>query len=89
MFLNIFNAVNVLFFYYLRNLVVAKSTAVGGLHNSNSIGDMLIALKDDSSKTKGSKLNHMFGCGIDVMDFKESLENLLVLSDNYLTNDCL
>ncbi|KAL5244425.1 hypothetical protein ACI65C_011835 [Semiaphis heraclei] len=68
--------------------VVAKSTAISGLHNSNSIKDMLIALKNDSSKVKGSKLSHMFNCEIDVMDYKETLENLFVLSDNYLINDC-
>jgi len=50
---------------------------------------MLLALKMDSSKVKGSKLSHMFNCGIDMMDYKETIENLLVLSDNYLTNDCL
>lgn len=69
--------------------VVAKSATISGLHNSNSIRDMLIALKNDSSKVKGSKLSHMFNYGIDVMDYKETLENLLVLSDNYLINDCL
>lgn len=74
---------------FIFDLVVAKSTAIGGLHNSNSMRDMLIALKIDSSKVKGSKLSHMFNYGIDVMDYKETLENLLVLSDNYLINDCL
>lgn len=69
--------------------MVAKSTAISGLHNSNSIRDMLIGLKSDSSKVKGSKLSHMFNHEIDVMDYKETLENLLVLSDNYLINDCL
>lgn len=74
---------------FIFKLAVAKSTALSGLHNTNSMGNMLIALKIDSSKVKGSKLSHMFNYGIDVMDFKESLENLLVMSDNYLTNDCL
>ncbi|XP_026818236.1 protein misato [Rhopalosiphum maidis] len=69
--------------------VVAKSTAISGLHNSNSMRDMFIALKNDSSKVKGSKLSHMFNYGIDIMDYKETIENLLVLSDNYLINDCL
>lgn len=69
--------------------MVAKCTAISGLHNSNSVRDMLIALQADSSKVKGSKLNHMFNSEIDVMDYKETLESLLVLSDNYLINDCL
>lgn len=69
--------------------MVAKSTAISGLHNSNSMRDMFIALNDDSSKVKSSKLSHMFNYGIDVMDYKETIENLLVLSDNYLINDCL
>lgn len=51
--------------------------------------DMLVLLKTDSSKVKGSKLSHMFNYGIDVVDYKETLENLLVLSDNYLISDCL
>lgn len=68
--------------------MVAKSTAISGLHNSNSIRGMLLALKTDSSNVKGSKLSHMFNYGIDVVDYKETLENLLVLSDNYLINDC-
>lgn len=70
-------------------LVVAKSAAISGLHNSNSMREMLMALNNDSSKVKGSKLSHMFNYGIDVTDYKETLENLLVLSDNYLINDCL
>lgn len=69
--------------------MVAKSTAISGLHNSNSARDMLIELQTDSSKVKGSKLSHIFNYEIDVMDYKEILENLLVLSDNYLANDCL
>jgi len=69
--------------------VVAKCAAISGLHNSNSMRDMFIALKNDSSKIKGSKLSHMFNYEIDVMDYKETLENLLVLSDNYLINECL
>ncbi|XP_060861222.1 protein misato isoform X1 [Metopolophium dirhodum] len=69
--------------------VVAKCAAISGLHNSNSMRDMFISLKNDSSKVKGSKLSHMFNYEIDVMDYKETLENLLVLSDNYLINDCL
>lgn len=74
---------------WIFKLVVAKCPAIGGLHNSNSMRDTLIALNDDSSKVKGSKLSHMFNYGIDVMDYKESLENLLVLSDNYVISDCL
>jgi len=69
--------------------VVSKSAAISGLHNSNSMRDMFIALNNDSSKVKGSKLSHMFNYEIDVMDYKETLENLFVLSDNYLINDCL
>lgn len=76
-------------FVYFRIPVVAKSTAISGLHNSNSMGNMLIALKTDSSKVKGSKLSHMFNYEIDVMDYNEILENILVLSDNYLISDCL
>jgi len=70
-------------------LVVSKSAAISGLHNSNSMGNMFIALKNDSSKVKSSKLSHMFNYEIDIMDYKETLENLLVLSDNYLINDYL
>lgn len=73
----------------MLNTVVAKTSAIGGLHNNDSTRDMLIALNADSSKVKGSKLCHLFGDSMDVTDFKESLENLLVLSDNYSTTDCL
>lgn len=76
-------------YVFIFKLVVAKSTAISGLHNSNSSRDMIIELQADSSKVKGSKLSHIFNYGIDVMDYKETLENLLVLSDNYLANDCL
>lgn len=69
--------------------MVAKSTAISGLHNSNSVRDMLVALQTESSKVKGSKLSHIFNSEIDVTDYMETLENLLVLSDNYLINDCL
>jgi len=75
--------------YSRSSASVVKCSSISGLHNSNSIRDMLLALKMDSSKVKGSKLSHMFNCGIDMMDYKETIENLLVLSDNYLTNDCL
>lgn len=78
-----------LIFFYFQITVVAKSTAISGLHNSNSMRDMLITLKTDSSKVKGSKLSHMFNYEIDVMDYNEILENILVLSDNYLISDCL
>lgn len=74
---------------FVFKTVVAKSTAIGGLHNSDSVRDMLIALQTDSSKVKGSKLSQMFNNEIDITDYKETLEKLLVLSDNYLTNDCL
>jgi len=67
---------------------VAKSTAIGGLHNSDSMREMLIMLISDSSRVKGSRLSHMFSYGIDVMDYKETLENLHVLCDNYVINDC-
>ncbi|XP_050432328.1 protein misato [Adelges cooleyi] len=69
--------------------VVAKSTVISGLHNSNSMGNMIVELKKDSDKVKGSKLSQMFDSSIDLVDFNECLENLLVLSDNYSTNDCL
>ncbi|XP_050542872.1 protein misato [Daktulosphaira vitifoliae] len=69
--------------------VVEKCTAISGLHNSNSMGDMLAKLNRDSSKVKGSKLSQMFNYNIDIVDFNDCLERLLVLSDNYSTNDCL
>jgi len=50
--------------------------------------DMLVKLKSDSSKVKGSRLSHMFNYEIDMVDYKETLENILVLSDNYVINDC-
>lgn len=70
-------------------IAVTKSTAIGGLHNSNSIRDMFIVLNTNSKKIKGSQFSHLFSDSIDLMDYKESLENLLVLSDNYSTNDCM
>lgn len=63
---------------------VSEVPVIAGIHNCSSTSSMLTYLLDLASKINLRQLHQFSSCGMENLEYSESVEKLLTLNDKYL-----